>query len=226
MSYISDKYNTIYIVNPKTASMSFREKLIELNFNNIHILNNRKDLLCHPYKLHQTAIETKDVCNKLNINYESYFKFTIIRNPFEKMVSLYFFHKYDKNMKPFFEKGYDGKTSFFYDFNTWLLLKKDIDLYFYTIENFAFENGKQIVDKIYKLENLNINDINEDINNFNKNKKTNNIEEIKLTLLDKKNSTNHGHYTKYYNENSINIIKEVFKLDIEIGSYQYDNDSS
>jgi len=97
------------------------------------------------------------MCTNIGKNYDDYFSFTIIRNPWEKVISLYFYDKPDKNNKAFYEKDYDKTTAFHHSFNDWLNWAINNNKFnLFKIENFAFENGFQKVKKIFKMEDFSI----------------------------------------------------------------------
>jgi hypothetical protein len=226
MVVLSEKHKYIYIVNPKTGSTSVRNlllhklkqsSLLQNNFND----NNKYDI--H----HNNTVLTKDMCSKLNKNYNDYFSFTTIRNPWEKMVSLYFYAKPDKNFCELFEKTYDKSTAFYYNFNEWLKNKK-INKHncWYKIEHWAFENNTQSVNKIYNIETFSIKQLFQDILQHNKEKGYEfNEKDYEIDIeLPMENSTTHEHYSKYYNDESIEIIRKIFAKDIEIGNYEFERE--
>lgn len=71
------------------------------------------------------------------------------------------------------------------------------------------ENNNIIADKIIKFENIDI----ELKDLFNKYGYTDEIT--------KNNSTNHKNYREYYNEESIKLVRENFKENIEYFNYEY-----
>ena len=107
----SHKYNLIYFHIPKCAGVSVR-KSIEID----------KSTHPFPYKNVSTALAI-DVRYSTNDDiYNSYHKFSIIRNPFERMISLYSFRKKQGDLyihANLFDSdvGPDGEV---WDFNRWI----------------------------------------------------------------------------------------------------------
>jgi hypothetical protein len=227
MVVLSDKYNFIYIVNPKTGSTSLRNILLNtLKQTNSCILQDcfKNEIKYDIY--HNNTVLTKDMCIKLNKNYNDYFSFTTIRNPWAKMVSLYFYAKPDKNLYEQFDEQYDKSTSFYYNFNEWLKNKHIIGHYWYKIESWAFENSSQSVNKIYNIETFSIKQLFEDMlqHNIEKGYVLNEKDYEFCIELPMENSTTHEHYSKYYNDESIEIIRKIFAKDIEIGNYEFERE--
>lgn len=143
MSRISHKYKFIYFAYPKTASTSVREVLDP--FSDI-IAGNYKDRTPeNPFYNHITAAETKQIFEERGWDYNSYFKFVVIRNPWSRLVSLY-------NMT-------ECKITTFKD---WIFKQKNkansacIDKWksngVYSLLNFAGNGSELLVDCVLRLE--------------------------------------------------------------------------
>ena len=72
-------------------------------------------------------------------------------------------------------------------------------------------NGKIVIKEILRFENLK-----EDFNKF--------ILKYNLELVDlpHENSTDHDHYSTYFNDKQIEIVKQVYKKDFDIFGYKFD----
>ena len=127
--------------------------------------------------------------------YETYRKFAIIRNPYDKMVSWYFYLK--RNL---------GEGLNTISFNEWL--NSPLKLW-HANDPISFLDPQHTwIDKtveVIKYENLNkeINDF------FNK--------EINLPVL---NKSKHKHYTEYYDKQSSRIIHDRYKEDFKKFNYK------
>ena len=231
MVLVSDTYNFMYLINAKTGSTSMRKyfkcirKYTKDSRYDIYSLQNKIEDISISYKYdidHNNSVTTKLMCETLNINYNKYFSFIHIRNPWAKVVSLYFFNKPDKNRLGFYQANYDKESAFYYNFNEWL---KDRDLSWFKIENFAFKNGEQEITKMYPIETFTLKELENDINAFNKEHDTG----APILQLDgelgHENATVHDHYSRYYDEESIEIIRNTFAKDIEIGGYTFEYSS-
>tara|TARA_R100001244_G_C5103168_1_gene119332 strand:- start:39 stop:578 length:540 start_codon:yes stop_codon:yes gene_type:complete len=176
---IIEKYKTIFIHIPKTAGTS-----IEEYFGN-------ESVRIQPNK-HADIYEIK---KKFKNSYNNYKKFTIIRNPYDKMVSWYFYLK--RNL---------GENYKIIDFNKWT---KDPSKLWHADDPISYLKPQhEWVDdtvKTIKFEN-----INKELNDFFQ-------KDIKLPII---NKSNHDHYSIYYNKESLNIIYDRYKKDFEKYNYK------
>jgi len=176
---IIDKYRSIFIHIPKNAGTS-----IEAFFAN-------NSFRIQPNK-HADIFEIK---RKFKNSYNNYRKFTIIRNPYDKMVSWYFYLK--RNL---------GENHNVVKFNEWIkdptklwhiedpisYLKPQHEWIDETVEILRFENLNKELNKFFGIE-------------------------IELPIT---NKSNHNHYLDYYNEESLNIIYNKYKKDFEKYNYK------
>ena len=161
-------------------------------------------------------------------NSEDYFKFTFVRNPWDKMVSWYHYHKrrkwdfdswpWDKNNPPEFKefikqiydesfdwktlwKGRRGKST--YDQKVPLRVSNS---YMWLVD----ENGKLLADFIGRFENLQ-----EDFDIV--------CDKIGIPQqkLPHKNKSKHKHYTEYYDDETREIVAEKYAKDIEYFGYKF-----
>jgi hypothetical protein len=229
MVLVSDTYNFMYLVNPKTGSTSMRT-YFKCYAN--HIKNSKYDIYNLYYKIngmpikynysrdHNNSFTAKLMCETLNKDYNKYFSFIHIRNPWAKVVSIYFYDKPDKNRLGWYHTNYDKESAFYYNFNEWL---KDRAICWSKIENWVFKHGEQQVTKIYPIETFTLKQLENDINEFNKERGTG----APILELDgelgHENTTVHDHYSTYYNEESIEIVRKTFAKDIELGGYTFES---
>ena len=176
---IINEHKTIFIHIPKSAGTSIREYFAG---NSFRIQPNKHDDIY--------AIKKKF----LNA-YKNYKKFAIIRNPYDKMVSWYFYLK--RNL---------GENYNIIEFNDWIV---DPLKFWHANDPISFLKPQyEWIDNtvtVIKYENLNkgINDF------FNK--------KIDLPIT---NKSNHKHYLKYYNKKSLNIIYNRYKEDFKKFNYK------
>ena len=176
---IIDEHKTIFIHIPKNAGTSIEEYFGNESFR------------IQPSK-HADIHEIK---TKFKNSYNNYRKFTIIRNPYDKMVSWYFYLK--RNL---------GENYNTVEFNEWVkdpikfwhaddpisFLKPQCDWIDHTVEIVKFEN------------------INKELNDFFG-------EKINLPIT---NKSNHDHYSTYYSRKSLDIIYDRYKKDFEKYNYK------
>ena len=175
---IIDQHKAIFIHIPKNAGTS-----IEEYFGN-------GSVRIQPNK-HADIHEIK---RKFKNSYSNYRKFTIIRNPYDKMVSWYFYLK--KNL---------GDHNVI-EFNEWI---KDPSKFWHANDPTSYLKPQHewIDDTVVliKYENLD-----EELNQFFN-------EEIDLPVT---NKSNRDHYLNYYNNKSLNVIYNKYKKDFKQFNYK------
>ena len=181
---ISHEYKFIFIEVPKTGSTTIRS------------------IIGRPKKPHLDILQIKKkVTNK---QFNQYFKFGFVRNPWDRAVSLY-----NRN------EGIELKNKMsFVDFIKWHNYATDTCIHpsqkKYQLDFFTDSVGELLVDFIGKLENLQ-----EDFNTI--------CDKIGIPKqeLPHKNKSKHKHYTEYYDEETKQIIAEKYAKDIEYFNYKF-----
>lgn len=202
----------IFVRIPKNASTSLYEHLGQFNLVNKHrkaFMQNLKNPLYRSF-FDPTHAKPKEIQEILPVKCSSYFSFCVIRNPWDRFVSMYSFTKkmelwrlFNLTKEPTFEefcqiaedKMNFGATDFFptQDQNQWL-------------------TGGFKIDKILMFENLQ--------------------EEFSTMLLEKGiehinpnlphlNSTDRKNYKIYYNDYCKGLVSEIFKDDISKFDYKF-----
>lgn len=148
----------------------------------------------------------------------SYFKFTVVRNPWDRAVSAYFFLQnggFGNASDIEFKKEF-GDTRNFRDFVKHWVNKANIwrwhhfrPQYHYMLE----KRGKVRLDFVAFLENID--------SDF-----TYIVKRLGLdSSLAKSNKSNHSSYMDYYDEESRDIVAEAYAEDIKMLGYTFDNSS-
>lgn len=148
----------------------------------------------------------------------SYFKFTVVRNPWDRVVSAYFFLKsggIGQEDHTGFRKEF-GDSPGFNDFVRNWVNKTNIwrwhqfrPQYHYMLE----KRGKVHLDFVAFLEN-----IDSDFAHI--------VDRIGLgCTLSKSNKSDHSSYMDYYDEESRNIVADAYAEDIRMLGYTFDNSS-
>jgi len=132
----------------------------------------------------------------------------VVRNPYDRLVSMYFFAK-----KHGLGKIYNIDTSEFSSFaRGFYELSKD--------ENFFHAMPQTEFIKHDEMDNFTVirfEDLKKGVAGFvNKNNLTSTFDADKLKSL---NGTNHKHYSKYYNDETIEIVNNMWGCDLERFSY-------
>lgn len=194
-SGLSHKYKTLFIRIPKTASTSIITAL-EMEHND-----------------HITWIESFEN----NKDYLHYIKFAVVRNPWDRFVSEYFFIKMVINC--YHDSIHNGKSinplynrlenlsfkDFVLDFYNNPTFYCDYSHYTPQYKFICDDNMNVMVDLILRYENLE-----EDIKKIDRD-----------IVLPKINVSEHLPYRYYYDNETKIIIGEIYKKDIEIFGYEY-----
>ena len=153
---------------------------------------------------------SKKINGYSNLDIEYIFKFTIVRNPYERVISA--FHALQQYSQ---RKGKVPADIDFKIFVKEILSKKGIeyDVHFepqYPNLFYFTETGKvPVVDFIAKLEN-----IDEDWKYISSIIKCDSV-------LPHKNKSEHNHYSSYYDEETKDLIDELYKTDIQLLHYKF-----
>ena len=147
---------------------------------------------------------------KKEIGDEKYYFFSVVRNPLDRMVSMYFYLKnknefpYEQNMTfdDFIKEGKEWWDSKPLDLST---KNKEIKNFYFSPQTMWIARGGKIeVDKVIKFEKLN-----EQFQFI--------IERFNLkNNLPHTNASSHNHYSTYYNKNSKSLVKEWFESDFNM----------
>lgn len=216
---IDHNYKFIYIHIPKTGGTSIElalakksgtdlEKnelygLEDLNGNRLpfnHTMNRLKSKKISWDQIrclqHLTSSEIKQRYG--NQIWVDYYKFTVVRNPWDELVSTY---NYIKNKRP------DLCTEKFSTFKEWVINIKNTNRQNRYILD---DNDQNMVDYIMRFENLQ--------NDFNTV-----CDKIGITRqqLAHMNKTDHKHYTEYYDDETREIVTEKHAKDIEYFGYKF-----
>jgi len=189
---VSDKHKLILVHIRKTGGTSI-EKAMGI-FDNDYLLPEIK-LYCikNGRNLkHLNAREIKEVMGKKQ--YKEYFKFSVVRNPYTRLVSSYFYFNIDKKM-PF--------DKFLKD----IVLQNKTERYYSQFYCLSDEKGRIIVDSILRFENLE-----EDFNRLMKKLKLN----FKLPYI---NKTTYNPNQVIYTERGKKLIEKLYKKDIKFFGY-------
>ncbi len=192
-----DKHKTIFIHIPKCAGVSVNQTL----FGNLA-------------GGHRSLTEYLDIFEAESIR--NYFKFTIVRNPWDRLVSAYFFLKkggFNKRDKNWFDDEL-GQYDNFEQFVTEWVNRENVLRYhhFRPQTDYMFDRYRKIfIDFVGFFENL------EDDFEYIAN-------QIGVSdRLPQKNAGEHKSYQDYYNEKTIEIVSKAYEDDINILGYNFDN---
>lgn len=208
---ISHEHKFLFLAPVKVGTTSIRASLLQ--YSSIDRTKFYKDPSNFYYhKWHINAESAKKHFNDLKLDWDSYFKFSFVRNPWDRAVSWY---KYQTKLVNECESG--ERESIYYkqykklsklSFNEWVENLKLENFY----EFFMCNSNSICLDYIGRFENIQ--------NDFDTICDKINIPKQKLLH---KNKSKHKHYTEYYNEETRQIIANKFAKDIEFFNYKFGN---
>lgn len=196
---LSDRHKFIFLHNPKCGGASVKEAMKDYCENYPFIPEGQTSQHYH----HWPASQAKSYFKQIGMDWKwsTYFKFTFVRNPWDRMVSLW---KFDK------EKGLHSKN-----FEEWLLTSSARISAHSSYEKYYLEDSlsSKCINFIGRLEY-----IQRDVHYI--------CEKLSLPAIEvqKINTTNRKHYSLYYTDSSIKFVEDLFKSDIKRFKYKFAND--
>ncbi len=210
---ISHRYKFIFFANPKTGSSSVRTFLAPhsdvFSVKNYHYVNED-----NPFYPHMTPAEARPFFEQFGWQFNAYYKFVFVRNPWARLVSAYehikrstdevpLFRKWLFQIKPF-ENGGGGS-----DEERWRKYST------YSIEHFIKDDkGNILVDKVIKLE-----DIDKDFISF--------LKALGLPIHDQAKIMNKNlyhssyEYQNYYDQDTTDYVANLYRYDIVHFGYSF-----
>lgn len=175
---INNEYKCIFVHVIKTGGVSIATAL------------NMKEKQCHFPASHIQSLLLKRT-------WRNYYKFSFVRNPWDKMISQYFFNHSE------WARPETTFSEYIRLLNSGYKVCKQPPFHSHYLD--------RELDFIGRFEN-----IQEDFNAV-----CDSIE-IPRRDLPHKNKSSHKHYTKYYNNETIKIVGDLFKEDIERFGYEFE----
>lgn len=207
---VSHKHKFVFIAIPKTGSSSIRT-----------IMREKADVLSvpgappsSPLYHHVKPSKLETYFKEQNWNWNEYFKFTFVRNPWDRAVSVWEYRNRVASEQNFDLYAQDSfaiqSKKLIHKWKTFkgMLRQTDGNGFQY---NWCFdENGNKVIDVIGRFENFQ-----EDFNIV--------CDRIGIPQqqLPHKNKTKHKHYTEYYDEETKQIVAEKYAKDIEYFGYKF-----
>lgn len=211
MAIVSDKHKCIFIHIKKTAGISISTALLELMGYDTYIYHNENSEALQPA---QATIHVDRHCSSIQLRemipekFENYYKFAFVRNPWERIHSLYKHLARRGNPVEIAMHPNDNTKarSFTYCLTNTKLLFHKPQTYYIT------ENGKIIVDFVGRFENLS--------KDF---KHVCDVLGVKKTLPELNRDPTHSNYANAYTERTEKIIRNVYAEEIEMFGYEFGN---
>lgn len=208
---ISDKYKCIFVHIPKTGGSSIEDVIWPLESDKV-VENLWMGFIKPYYNKYQTGGLQHLTCKQIKTHvgfevFNSYYKFTVVRNPWEKAVSQFIYMKHvRKDLRKFI--GMTKWTSFKKYLK--LISKKEHVQWMKQVDFICEKNGKIMVDKVIRFENIE--------KEFELVRQHLGIPDIKLPWV---NKSKRKHYTEYYNKRTIQMVSNLYKEDIKAFNYTF-----
>lgn len=147
--------------------------------------------------------------------FHEFFKFAIVRNPWDRLVSAYHYLNHGGNSSAdlLFKSEYLSQFKTFEDFVTNGLLIDEIKNWVHFRPQIAFVADNEhnlMIDNIFHYENV-TNDINEIGRKL----------DIRIAALEKVNISNRGNYKKYYSSVTAELVANIYADDIKAFNYSF-----
>jgi hypothetical protein len=225
---ISHQYKFIFFSFPKTGSESVRALLEP--YSDIHGIPYWVRTEEHPFYSHISPAEVKYLFEQRGWDYENYYKFTFIRNPWARMVSLYYmiYHTNPPN-NLFGRLRYRFRSHNAPSFKEWLRSTRPDgpgaggppdqrwQVYgSYSIASYILDkNGRDLVDEVLKLE-----EINQRLPELLERIGIPDAKDLAIPFVNKRASKN---YREYYDAEADKLIRTRYRYDIDRFVYSFDN---
>ncbi|MFW6008715.1 MAG: sulfotransferase family 2 domain-containing protein [archaeon] len=211
---ISNKKRFIFVHIPKTGGNSITTALDQYSDDKLMYVRPNSDGMYDGISVFNKKFNKIRKHSKLNeieqyYDLNKYFKFSVVRNPWDKILSWYFYHEKFNNIKNFdefldliFIKKEVPKVS-----------KDDISWYESQISFLKDKSGKINIDYIIKFENFS--------NDFEILCDKLKINKIELPHTNKSKNSEID-YREFYNEKQKDFVGEIYIEDIEYFKYKFD----
>ena len=208
---ISHRYRFVFFSNPKTGSESVRKILDP--YSDIASVPFSEITPDSPFYSHISPREVRDIFRAREWRFDDYARFTCVRNPWARMVSLYeMVKRTSPDPGPFAEwletvqtdgEGLGGNPK-----QTWRKYGS------YTIENYVRDaDGTPLVDTVLRLEELS-------------SKLPQLLKELGIPTGEQApikhiNAHKHRPHTEYYSPQTIDRVHDMYQSDIERFGYEF-----
>lgn len=207
---ISHKYKCIFVHIPKTAGTSIEDVIWpeKSDRTEANLWMGFIDKYHNKYQTgglqHLTAEQIrKEVGEQF---FQDYYKFAVIRNPWDRTVSQFVYMKERRDLRKFI--GMRKKTSF--EEYLQLIRKKEHVQWKKQVDFLNDENDKLMVPNLIRFEEL-VKGVNELFQHLN----------IEAILPHKKKSVR-SHYSEYYNTATKEMVAEIYRKDINAFNYRFE----
>ena len=210
--FIDDQKRIIFVHNPKAAGSALHVLLKDL-----FRLKGDQRSDPEPHLHHRNFQQILD----LNPEYRKYYSFAMVRNPWSRLLSGYLdftqnrMHQYSGQI--IFDRPLLSEYENFKDFVMNMENSVCINDVHFLPQHLYTHAGNKSVDIIMRVENYS-----DDVDNLmNKIGFPNYRREYPHYDVRIHRTTDHGHYTEYYDPESVNKVAQIYAKDIALFGYQY-----
>ena len=211
-----DKYKAVYIPIPRVANTSFKKMFLQVN--------SRKKLLSNKMKKIHDSFNFPKLPEK-DLLSNKYFKFTFVRNPYDRLVSCYLatIKKSGITNEGFYRGVHRGLLENSKKFNSEMSFDEFAEVvseipddksneHFKSQYTFLYRKGKFLPNFVGKLENLE-KDLKEIFSTL----------KIKRVVFPEKlnSSKEKANYRKYYSDKTKKIVKKRYEKDLKLLKYKF-----
>lgn len=202
MPYYKNK-NLLFIHIPKTGGTVIHKSIIKYTSQTLYSKQNNS-LLDFPYNKtslqHQFYTTLYKFKNKLNINFNNTKIFTVVRNPYNRIISdLFWYNLINENSTA--EQVYDIiKNNYLY--------RDDLDSHNEPQYKFIVDENSELIKNIKIFNTETLNESNDELNQF-----------LGININIKRIVRNKD-YSNYLNKDSISLINFFYKKDFELFNYK------
>jgi hypothetical protein len=194
----STRLKFVFICNPKCASTSIRNALDPHSNLRANPRSPRR-----PLSNHASAREVKAMFEEQGREWSEYFSFTTMRNPWAKVVSLYHYALKQPRSVAHDSAVRAGNIADFMASEGFAEAVRPLD--YMTRDH----DGTVLVERIYKVETL-----------------AESLQEIQKRLgfelsFPHLNASSNHDYRQFFDDSSVEKVRELFRSDIEAGQYQF-----
>tara|TARA_B100001094_G_C17762080_1_gene590882 strand:+ start:64 stop:678 length:615 start_codon:yes stop_codon:yes gene_type:complete len=203
MPYYKDK-KLLFIHIPKTGGTKIEESIIKhtphelFSGKNNTLLDPPYDKISLQHQFYTTLYQFKD---KLNVNFDNIKIFSVVRNPYDRIISdLFWFNLIKK----------DYTSNQVYDIiKNHYLYRDDLDNHNQPQYKFLVDKNCKLIKSIKIFNTETLNKSNDDLNKY-----------IGFNIDIKQDAVNKD-YSNYLNKDSISLINNFYKIDFELFNYKF-----
>ena len=209
MPYYKEK-TLLFIHIPKTGGTVIEDEIKKKYKQTLYsgYINNILESPFNKFSLqHQFYTTIYKYQNKLDVNFNNIKIFTVVRNPYDRIISDLFWWKRKKKY-PEFKINYNDTEEIYNFIKNNYLNRDDLDNHNQPQYKFITDENLNLISNIKILKCETLNDTNNELNKF-----------LGFNINIKKENINKD-YSKFLNKKSILLINEYYKKDFELFNYK------